>query len=63
MLEVLQGDHAETAPPDAFDGPTGEPTLAEALEPSPEETSASRFVQHPIYFVSTVFRDARERYT
>ncbi|KAM0847810.1 hypothetical protein ACQ4PT_054780 [Festuca glaucescens] len=63
VLEVLQGDLAETAPPDGFDGPTGEPTLAEALEPSPEETSASRFVQHPVYFVSTVLRDAHERYT
>jgi hypothetical protein len=24
---------------------------------------ASRFVQHPVYFISTVLRDARERYT
>ncbi|KAM0897262.1 hypothetical protein ACQ4PT_022702 [Festuca glaucescens] len=61
VLEVLQGDLAETAPPDGLDGPTGEPTLAEALEPSPEETSASRFVQHPVYFVSMVLREARER--
>jgi hypothetical protein len=63
VLEVLQGDLAETALPDGLDGPTGEPTLADALEPSPEETSASRFAQQPVYFVSTVLRDARKRYT
>ncbi|KAM0867188.1 hypothetical protein ACQ4PT_042180 [Festuca glaucescens] len=54
-------DCADTASPDGLDGPTGEPTLAEALEPTLEETSASRFMQHPVYFVSTVLRDARER--
>jgi hypothetical protein len=62
-LEALQGDRTEISQPDDLDGPSRKPTLIEALDPSPEETSASRFVQHPVYFVSTVLRDARERYT
>ncbi|XP_071678449.1 uncharacterized protein [Lolium perenne] len=60
---MVSGDRTETAQPNELDGPSGKPTLAEALEPSSKETSASRFVQHPVYFVSTVLRDARERYT
>jgi hypothetical protein len=63
VLEALQGDCTEISQPDDLDGPSRKPTLIEALDPSPEETSASRFVQHPVYFVSTVLRDARERYT
>ncbi|KAK1678334.1 hypothetical protein QYE76_039182 [Lolium multiflorum] len=61
--EDIQGDRAKAAQPDGLDGPSGKSSLVEALEPSPEETSASRFVQHPVYIVSTVLRDARKRYT
>jgi hypothetical protein len=63
VSEVLQSDRVEEAHLYGLDGLFGKPTLAEALEPSPGETSASRFVQHPVYFVSMVLREARVQYT
>ena len=47
--------------------PQGEISPQENLDKAPEEPSAAppltTLVEHPVYFVSTVLRDARERYT
>ena len=54
----------QEAPGAAGDVPPEAPE-AWPLDPSSEhdeDTSVTRLVEHPVYFVSTVLRDARERY-
>ena len=56
--------HVEPAQPE---GTLAEGLPQESLDKVPEEPSAASpsimLVEHPVYFVSTVLRDARERYT
>ena len=60
-LIVEDGEvHSEGAMPGATSPTPREPKDMEEAEPGKD--SATRKVQHPVYFISSVLRDAREQY-
>ena len=59
-IEGDEGIHSEAALPGAT--PTTPRGAEDVEDAEPAKGSATRKVQHPVYFISSVLRDARERY-
>lgn len=57
----LQEDHTKAISEEPLED-ISKPDLAPLEKGSPPDAPATQIVQHPVYFVSTVLRDARERY-